>query len=55
MIFPPIGKRAEVKEPCWSPAFELVISGQSIVHALKPDLKPLFLEVVLSCSGEKYV
>ena len=38
------------------PTFSLVISGQSLVHALRPDLELLFLGVAEHCNGkfEKY-
>ena len=34
------------------PTFSLVISGQSLVHALRPDLELLFLGVAEHCNGK---
>ena len=34
------------------PTFSLVINGQSLVHALRPDLELLFLGVAEHCNGK---
>ena len=43
---------ANEKENSGYPSFSLVISGQSLVHALRPDLELLFLGVAEHCNGK---
>ena len=42
---------ANDKDSTGYPSFSLVISGQSLVHALRPDLELLFLGVAEHCNG----